>query len=122
MPWQKKTEELNKRNNQMNIQEMMKQAKVMQERMEQMQAQLAEREVTGTAGGGLVNVVMTCRGEVRRIALSPEIINPTDKETLEDLIMAAINMARANADQTLAEETQKMMSDLGLPAGMDMPF
>ncbi|MCB9987823.1 MAG: YbaB/EbfC family nucleoid-associated protein [Rhodospirillales bacterium] len=106
----------------MNLQQMMKQAKVMQERMEQMQAELAQQEVTGSSGGGMVNVTMTCKGEVRKIDISPDVINPADKETLEDLIMAAMNTARANADSRLGEETQKMMSELGLPAGMDLPF
>lgn len=104
----------------MNIQEMMQQAKVMQERMQQLQAELAEREVQGQSGGGMVSVIMTCKGEVRHIDISTEIINPEDKETLEDLVTAAINMARENADQTLASETQRMMQDMGLPT--DMPL
>lgn len=106
----------------MNIQEMMKQAKVMQDKMTEMQAVLAEQEVVGTSGGGMVSATMTCKGEVRKLDIAPDIINPADKETLEDLVMAALNMARANADQKMAEETQKMMGDLGLPAGMDLPF
>ena len=105
----------------MNIQEMMKQAAVMQKRMQEMQERLADMEVAGTAGGGLVSVVMTCRGEVRKVALSPEVINPADKETLEDLVMAAMNMARENADNTLANETRKMMEELGLPTNMQLP-
>lgn len=105
----------------MNIQEMMKQAAVMQKRMQEMQEKLAEMEVAGTAGGGLVNIVMTCRGEVRKVNVSPEVINPSDRETLEDLLMAAMNMARANADNTLANETRKMMEELGLPTNMQLP-
>lgn len=105
----------------MNIQEMMKQAAVMQKRMQEMQEKLAEMEVVGTAGGGLVSVVMTCRGEVRKVNISPEVINPSDKETLEDLVMAAMNMARENADGTLANETRKMMEELGLPTNMQLP-
>ncbi len=105
----------------MNIQDMMKQAQVMQERMQEMQAKLAEVEVQGQAGGGMVNIVMTCRGETRKVEILPEIINPQDKETLEDLVMAAMNMARENADQKLAEETQKMMEEMGLPTNMELP-
>lgn len=105
----------------MNIQEMMKQAAVMQKRMQEMQEKLAEMEVSGTAGGGLVNVVMTCRGEVRKVSISPEVISPSDKETLEDLVMAAMNMARENADGTLAGETRRMMEELGLPTNMQLP-
>lgn len=105
----------------MNIQEMMKQAQVMQQRMQQMQEKLAEMEVTGAAGGGLVSVVMTCRGEVRKVNIAPEVINPSDQETLEDLVMAAMNMARENADTTLADETRRMMEELGLPTNMQLP-
>lgn len=101
----------------MNIQEMMKRAQVMQQKMNEMQEKLAETEVSGQSGGGMVRVVMTCRGEVRKVEISPEIINPQDKETLEDLVMAAMNMARENADVTMAEETRRMMEDMGLPAG-----
>lgn len=105
----------------MDIQQMMKQAKVMQDRMQQLQGELAEKEVQGQAGGGMVSIIMTCRGEVRSLNISPDIINPNDKETLEDLVMAAVNMARQNADQLMAEETQKMMREMGLPADMQLP-
>lgn len=107
----------------MNIQKMMEQARVMQQKMQEMQEKLGHTEVSGTAGGGMVSVVMTCKGEVRKVSIAPEIINPSDKETLEDLVMAAMNTARANADGTLADETRKMMQELGLPANMEgLPF
>jgi DNA-binding YbaB/EbfC family protein len=76
----------------MDIQQMMQQAKVMQDRMQQMQEELADREVNGESGGGLVKVVMTCKGDVRGLDISPEVIDRDDKETLEDLVMAAINI------------------------------
>jgi DNA-binding YbaB/EbfC family protein len=106
----------------MNIQQMMKQAQVMQQRMEEMQDRLGDTEVSGASGGGAVSIVMTCKGEVRRVSISPEIINPDDRETLEDLVMAAVNMAKQQADATLAEETRKMMAEMGMPAGMKLPF
>ncbi len=99
----------------MDMQKMMQQAQAMQKRMQQMQEKLGVMEVQGASGGGLVSVTMTCRGEVRRVNIAPEVINPSDKETLEDLVMAAMNMARQNADDTLARETRKMMEELGLP-------
>lgn len=105
----------------MNIADMMKQAKVMQQRMEELQAQLAITEVEGVSGGGLVRIVMTCKGDVRMLKISPEIVNPADVETLEDLVMAAVNMARANADQTMAGETARMMEEMGLPANFELP-
>lgn len=106
----------------MNIQEMMRQAKVMQKRMEEMQAKLSEQEVDAQSGGGLVHVTMTCRGELRRLMIDPSVINPNDKETLEDLIMAAVNSAREAADKTLADETSSMMREMGLPANGKLPF
>jgi|JI10StandDraft_1071094.scaffolds.fasta_scaffold10320_9 DNA-binding YbaB/EbfC family protein len=105
----------------MNIAEMMKQAKVMQERMETLQGELAVTEVEGASGGGLVRVLMTCKGDVRQLKISPEIVNPSDVETLEDLVMAAINMARANADKKMADETARMMEGMGLPSNFELP-
>lgn len=106
----------------MNIQEMMKQAKVMQDKMQEMQEKLGEVEVEGTAGGGLVKVVITCKGETRKISIDDSMMDLNEKEVLEDLIKAALNDAKNKADQKLAEETQKMMSDMGLPAGMQLPL
>jgi len=105
----------------MNIQEMMKQAQVMQKRMEELQGRLADMEVHAQSGSGLVQVVMTCRGEVRALSIAPDLLNPSDKETVEDLVMAALNQARENADQTMAEETRKLMQSMGLPADGSLP-
>ena len=105
----------------MNIQEMMKQAKIMQRRMEEMQAKLGQMEVQGQSGAGMVSVVMTCKGDVRKITIAPEAINPAEKEMLEDLVMAAVNMARQNADNTLSSETRRLMEELGLPADGQLP-
>lgn len=106
----------------MNIQQMMKQAQQMQVRMQEMQEKLGEMEVTGTSGGGMVTVLMTCKGEVRKVTINPEIIVPAERETLEDLVMAAMNMARERADTTLAEETRKMMAEFGMPGDVKLPF
>jgi DNA-binding YbaB/EbfC family protein len=78
-------------------------------------------EVTGQSGGGMVTVVMTCKGEMRSIKILEELMAPSEKETLEDLIVAAINGARQVADDTLASETRKMMQEFGLPADFKMP-
>jgi DNA-binding YbaB/EbfC family protein len=106
----------------MNIQEMMKQAKVMQDKMQEMQDKLGDVNVEGAAGGGLVKVTITCKGEARGIAIDDSMMDLNEKEVLEDLIKAALNDAKSKADQKLADETQKMMSDLGLPAGASLPF
>jgi hypothetical protein len=108
----------------MDIQKMMQQAKVMQDKMQAMQEKLGEVEVEGTAGGGMVNVTATCKGEVRGIKIDDSMMDPKEKEVLEDLIKAALNDAKAKADLTLAEETKSMMEEMGLPAGAagGLPF
>ena len=106
----------------MNIQKMMQQAKEMQEKMAEMQDKLGEIIVEGAAGAGMVKVTMTCKGEVQKIDIDPSVIVAEDKEVLEDLIKAALNDAKMKADQKMAEETQSAMGDMGLPAGIKMPF
>ena len=105
----------------MDMQSIMKQARVMQDRMKQMQDDIAEMEVTGESGGGLVKVVMTVRGDMRKIDVAEELMVPGEKETLEDLIIAAVNMARQNGETRIAEETQRMMEEFGLPKDFDLP-
>lgn len=102
-----------------NMHNMMKQAQEMQARMEELQAKMAEREVEGVSGGGMVRVVLTCKGEARKVTIDPSVL--PDKEIVEDLVKAAINNARVAADQTLAGETKALMESLGLPAGA-LPF
>src|SRR5690606_36987175 len=91
--------------------------KAMQDKMQVMQDELAGQEVSGEAGGGMVRVIMTCKGECRAITLDPSIMHAGEKDMAEDLIKVAINDAKAKADARLAEETRKMMADLGLPPG-----
>ena len=106
----------------MNIQEMMKQAKMMQDKMQAMQEKLGDQEVEGTAGGGLVKAVTNCKGETKSISIDDSMMDLNEKEVLEDLIKAALNDAKSKADQKLADETKKMMEELGLPAGMQLPL
>lgn len=101
-----------------NIQQMMQKAQVMQKKMAALQEELADVEVAGSAGGGLVRVVMTCKGALRDIAIDPSLVVASEKDMLEDMIKAACNDARAKADQKMADETKKVMDDMGLPAGM----
>lgn len=105
----------------MDMQQIMRQAKEMQNRMQQMQTQLGHMEVEGQAGGGLVRAVMTCRRDLKKVEIAPELLLPEEKETLEDLIVAAVNMAGQNAETKMAEETQKMMKEFGLPANFELP-
>ena len=106
----------------MDMMKMMKQAKEMQDKMQSMQADLANIEVTGTSGGGMVQTVMTCKGVMKDITISPEAIDPSDAGMLQDLIIAAVNDAKAKGDATLAERTKEMMASMGLPADVKLPF
>ena len=105
-----------------NLGNLMKQAQAMQEKMAEMQARLAQMEVEGQAGAGMVRAVVNGKGEVRRIRIEPSVVDPQDVGMLEDLVVAACNDARAKADAMSAEETQKLMGGLGLPGGFKLPF
>ena len=101
----------------MDIQKMMQQAKAMQDKMQAMQAKLADQEVEGTSGGGVVKVVMNCKGECKNISIDDSLMDLNEKDVLEDLVKAAINDAKGRSDAKLADETQKMMQELGIPPG-----
>ena len=105
-----------------NLGSMMKQAQEMQTRMQEMQAEMERLEVQGTSGGGLVTVTITGKGELRRLSVDPSLVDPNDKEVMEDLIVAAVNDAKAKADERMRDETQKLMGGLQLPPGMKLPF
>jgi DNA-binding YbaB/EbfC family protein len=101
---------------------MMKQAKALQERMEALQQEIAATEIEGSAGGGLVTVVMTGKSEMKKIHIDPSLLKPEESEILEDLIVAAANDARARAEAALAEKMREMTGGLQLPPGMKLPF
>jgi DNA-binding YbaB/EbfC family protein len=105
----------------MDIMKMMKQAKDMQDKMQTMQAEMADEAIDGTAGGGMVTVTLTGKGELKGMKIDPSLLVPDDVEILEDLLIAAHNDAKMKADQMMAEKTQSMMSGLGLPPGMKLP-
>ena len=105
-----------------NIGQLMKQAQQMQTRMAEMQAKLAEIEMTGQAGGGMVVATLNGKGEMKAIKIEKGVIDPEDSEILEDLIVAAVNDAKAKVEAHIAAETQKMMGGLPLPPGMKLPF
>ena len=105
----------------MNFQQMMKQAQDMQLKIQQMQEKLMDVEVEGESGGGMVKVVMTCAGKLTRITIDNSLMN-SDKETLEDLIVAAVNNATEAKDGRIKSETRSMMEGLGLPSDMNLPF
>ena len=100
---------------------LMKQAQQMQENMKKMQEQLAQVEVEGQSGAGLVKVTVTCRNDVKRIAIDPSLLSD-DKDMLEDLIVAAMNDALRKAEQTASEKMGSVTAGLPLPPGFKMPF
>lgn len=101
---------------------MMKQAQEMQTRMAEMQENLHTIRVTGEAGAGLVKATASAKGELVGLDIDPSIFNGDDKEVVEDLILAAIKDAQAKASDRGQEELQKITAELGLPAGMKLPF
>lgn len=105
-----------------NIGQIMKQAQQMQTKMAELQEQLAALEVSGSAGGGMVQVTMSGKGELRGVKIDPTLANPDDVEVLEDLIMAAANDAKAKVEVRVQEEMQKLTGGLQLPPGMQLPF
>lgn len=101
--------------------QLMKQAQEMQANMQKAQEQLAMLEVEGEAGGGMVKVRMTCKYEVRGVAIERELMSE-DKEMLEDLIAAAVNDANRKVESTVQEKLSGLAGGLGLPEGMKLPF
>ena len=105
-----------------NFNDMMKKAQEMQKKMQEIQESLANLEVEGTAGGGMVKIIMNCKNEVKKIELDPSIIKEEEKQMMEDLIVAALNDAKNKAEEKSKEEMAKLTGDLGLPPGMKMPI
>ncbi len=100
---------------------LMKQAQQMQNNLQKAQQELADLEVTGEAGGGLVKIIMTGRHDVRQVIIDPTLINE-DREMLEDLIAAAINDAVRKVEKVSQEKLAGMAGGFGLPPGFKLPF
>ncbi|MCF6219415.1 MAG: YbaB/EbfC family nucleoid-associated protein [Gammaproteobacteria bacterium] len=101
--------------------QLMKQAQQMQANMQKAQEELANMEVNGQAGGGMVSVVMTGRHDVKRVNIDDSLMSD-DKEMLEDLLAAAVNDAVRQVEKNSQEKMSGMTSGMGLPAGMKFPF
>ena len=104
-----------------NIGQLMKQAQAMQDNMRKMQDQLATLEVKGQSGAGMVKVQMTCKYDVKRVAIDPSLVGD-DKEMLEDLVAAAFNDAARRVEAMIAEKMSGVTAGMGLPPGMKLPF
>jgi len=100
---------------------MMKQAQQMQSKMQKAQEDLANIEVIGESGAGMVKVTMTCNHNVRRVEVDDALVGD-DKEMLEDLVAAAMNDAVRRVQETTQERMGDVTGGMGLPAGFKMPF
>ena len=112
-----------------NLAGMMKQAQQMQSKMAELQARLEATLVEGAAGGGMVKVTLTGKGDMRKLTVDPSLVDPAETEVLEDLVLAAHADARAKVEAMMAEEMQKATAGLnipgmggGLPGGFKLPF
>jgi nucleoid-associated protein EbfC len=103
------------------IASLMKNLPKMREEMGKLQERLGQIVAEGDAGAGMVKVTVNGHLEVQKITLSDEVIKMNDKEMLEDLISSAVNQALKKARQSVADETSKMATGLGLPPGMNLP-
>ena len=102
--------------------EILKMAANAQAELQKVQDNLEHVEVEGQAGGGLVKIRATAKGRILGVEIDPSLLTADEKETVEDLIVAALNDARTNADQVANAEMQQMTSGLALPPGMKLPF
>ena len=100
---------------------LMKQAQAMQDSMKRAHEELAQLEVEGQSGAGLVKVTMSCKHDVKRVAIDPSLL-ADDKDMLEDLVAAAFNDAVRRAEQVSSEKLGKLTAGLPLPPGMKLPF
>lgn len=100
----------------------MKQAKEMQAKMQGLQEEMAAMEASGTAGGGMVTVTLSGKGELRGLKIDPSMFKEDDVEILEDLIIAAHSDAKAKVEEAVAEKTREMTAGLPIPPGMKLPF
>ena len=100
---------------------LMKQAQAMQDNLKRAQEELAQIEVEGQSGAGLVKVVMTCKHDVKRVSIDPSLL-ADDKDMLEDLVAAAFNDGIRRAEDVSQEKMSKLTAGMPLPPGMKFPF
>jgi DNA-binding YbaB/EbfC family protein len=105
-----------------NIGNMMKQAQQLQKKMAEAQEKLTSIEVEGTSGGGMVKVLATAKGDIKRIMIDDTLMSKEEKEMTEDLIVAAINDAKQKGEAASQEEMKSVTGGIPLPPGMKLPF
>lgn len=101
---------------------LMKQAQEMQKKMSDTQNELDSIEIVGEAGGGLVRVISSARGDFKKIELDKSLLIPTEKDVVEDLILAAIKDCKSKAEEASKKQMAKVGESLGLPEGFKLPF
>ena len=99
---------------------LMKQAQAMQDNMKKVQEQLAQTEVEGQSGAGMVKIIMTCAHDVRRVSIDPSVLY--DREMLEDLVAAAVNDAVRRGEELSREKMSGFTAGMNLPPGFKLPF
>jgi len=101
---------------------LMKQAKEMQAKMQEMQESLADIEAEGASGGGLVTVTLSGKGAMKAVRIDPSLLKEDEADILEDLILAAHNTAKEKLEAVIAEKTSELTAGLPIPPGMKLPF
>lgn len=104
----------------MNIQKMLKQVQRMQADMQKAQADLATKNVEASVAGGRVVVTANGQGDITGIQIAPEVVDPSDIEMLQDLVLSAVQQAQAKVKEVASSEMGKITGGLGLPPGMGM--
>ncbi len=105
----------------MNMQGLMKQAQMMQKKMEEAQKKLAESEVTGSSGGGMVKVTLNGKLEAKKVEIDKSLVNPEETDILEDLLLAAFNDAQGKVDAMMSDGMKDITGGLNL-GGLKLPF
>jgi hypothetical protein len=105
-----------------NLNQLLKQAQEMQQKMGEMQQKMGETVVEGSSGGGMVKVALSGKGDVHKIKIDPSLLNKEEGEILEDLLVAAFHDAKGKADAQMSEQMQRLTGGMGLPGGMKFPF
>ncbi len=101
---------------------LMKQAQAMQEKMQEMQSEMERLEVEGQSGGGMVQVTMTAKGQLKSIRIDDQLLKAEEKEILEDLIVTAHEDARKKTERLVEEKMKGVTAGLALPPGLKLPF
>jgi DNA-binding YbaB/EbfC family protein len=99
---------------------LMKQAQGLQQKMQDVQSELDTVEVEGAAGGGMVKLTMTAKGQLKAVSIDPSLLTPDEKEIVEDLIVAAANDARTKAERVMQQRMAEVTKGLPLPPGLKL--